>query len=555
MTPADGLAQGSAPHADRPDAGGAGGQRVLVSAMKNESPFLLEWVAYHRVIGFDRIVVFSNSSNDGTEELLAALAAAGAIAHHHVDPPLEVSPQTAAAQRFAEVEGYRDGNWYLWLDADEFLNIRTGSGMVADLVAAIGPRQGIMLNWRLFGTSGHARFPGRFVSQDFPGASSLRLSANRETKTLFRKSPGIEGFAAKPIYRPKLARDHGLSAEDFLTGSGAPLGPDSVVTRQWLEGNGEIRSNIVQQKELSWDLAQINHYSVRTPEFFRLKALRGRGAQKAQFSQNLRHTEEYFRRFNLNGQSDLSIAVWEAAVTREMARLMALPGVAGAVEAAARLTEAALQATLIEPDAPAETMPAAVALAPEAEAASPGEEKKITPELEAFYSGARVILEYGSGESTLLAARLGATVFSVESDRGWADRIARQGARISDRVQVHYADVGPTQDWGKPADVTQFRKWHGYALSVWDRPNFVQPDLVLIDGRFRAACLVAVLLRSKAPVTVLFDDYVGRRFYHAVEHLARKEETIGRMARFTVSPGPIPPEMLTQAIGWFTDPR
>nr|WP_242679025.1 hypothetical protein [Rhodobacter calidifons] len=171
------------------------------------------------------------------------------------------------------------------------------------------------------------------------------------------------------------------------------------------------------------------------------------------------------------------------------------------------------------------------------------------------YAAAETILEYGSGGSTVLAARLGRAVFSVESDRAWAERLADHVAPISDRVHVHWADVGPTGAWGMPAGSRDFRRFHGYALSVWDRPDFVQPDLVLIDGRFRAACLVAVRLRATRPVTVLFDDYRKRAYYHGVEALARKEEMVGRMARFTVTPGAIPPEMVTTAIGWFTDPR
>ncbi len=63
------------------------------------------------------------------------------------------------------------------------------------------------------------------------------------------------------------------------------------------------------------------------------------------------------------------------------------------------------------------------------------------------------------------------------------------------------------------------------------------------------------MLRATRPTTVLFDDYDTRRYYHGVEKLARKDQMIGRMARFTVAPGPIPPQMVTQAIGWFTDPR
>ena len=41
------------PDAERPEV-------VLVSAMRNEGPFILEWLAYHRVIGIGRIVVISN---------------------------------------------------------------------------------------------------------------------------------------------------------------------------------------------------------------------------------------------------------------------------------------------------------------------------------------------------------------------------------------------------------------------------------------------------------------------------------------------------------------
>ena len=57
------------------------------------------------------------------------------------------------------------------------------------------------------------------------------------------------------------------------------------------------------------------------------------------------------------------------------------------------------------------------------------------------------------------------------------------------------------------------------------------------------------------PTTVLFGDYEDRPHYIGVERFAVKEATVGRMARFTVTPGPIPPDMLTEVVGWFADPR
>jgi len=191
---------------------------------------------------------------------------------------------------------------------------------------------------------------------------------------------------------------------------------------------------------------------------------------------------------------------------------------------------------------------------------APSEFKLTMPEREAAYvrkayAEAGVILEYGSGGSTVLAAELGKTVISVESDCAWAERMEQKLATVSPDARVHYADIGETGNWGGPVNNKTAQTFHRYALSVWDHPDFEAPDLVLIDGRFRAACLVAVRLRATRPTTVLFDDYAERAYYHGVENLAHKEGMVGRMACFTVTPGPIPPEMLTQVIGWFTDPR
>lgn len=171
------------------------------------------------------------------------------------------------------------------------------------------------------------------------------------------------------------------------------------------------------------------------------------------------------------------------------------------------------------------------------------------------YSAATAILEYGSGGSTVLAAQLGKPVVAVESDAAWAARLADRLEREGLAASLHPVDIGPTGDWGRPRSTEGAARYHRYALSVWDRPDLRHPDLVLIDGRFRAACLAATMLRISRPVTVLFDDYLNRPFYHGVEKLVRRAETVGRMARFEVEPGPIPPDLLTEVIGWFADPR
>lgn len=155
------------------------------------------------------------------------------------------------------------------------------------------------------------------------------------------------------------------------------------------------------------------------------------------------------------------------------------------------------------------------------------------------YAQAQVILEYGSGGSTWLAASLpDRFVISVESDRDWAINLQMEidQAHLPSPALVWHVDIGSTGSWGRPVSDEGWYKYHHYPLSVWSEPFFRHPDLVLIDGRFRAACLVATAIRIEKPVTVLFDDYVDRPAYHEVETLVKPIRSVGRMAEFRLEP-------------------
>ncbi len=35
--------------------------------MKNEGPYIVEWIAYHRAIGVDNFLIYTNGCEDGTD--------------------------------------------------------------------------------------------------------------------------------------------------------------------------------------------------------------------------------------------------------------------------------------------------------------------------------------------------------------------------------------------------------------------------------------------------------------------------------------------------------
>ncbi len=196
--------------------------------------------------------------------------------------------------------------------------------------------------------------------------------------------------------------------------------------------------------------------------------------------------------------------------------------------------------------------------------ASPTRPELTMPEAEsaalsAAYADAGVILEYGSGGSTVMAAEMpGKRVFAVESDAAWAQmvrdwfEVVPPAAGTS--VDVIWADIGPTGDWGYPVGSDGWQGYARYPLAVWDRPDFRQPDVVLVDGRFRTGCAMAAAFRSTRPVTVLVDDYARRKHYHRVEKYLGTPAMTGRLARFDVVPMPVPAENLLEIIKMMTRP-
>lgn len=133
---------------------------ALMSCMRNEGIHILEWLAYHRVIGFGPVVICTNDCDDGSDRLLDLLASHGEIDHL----PNPLTPGTPAqASGIALVLAHLaqgPAEWLAHLDSDEFLNIAPGAAPVAGLVARAGDAHVVALPWRLFGDSSHSDWPG-----------------------------------------------------------------------------------------------------------------------------------------------------------------------------------------------------------------------------------------------------------------------------------------------------------------------------------------------------------------------------------------------------------
>lgn len=127
-----------------------------------------------------------------------------------------------------------------------------------------------------------------------------------------------------------------------------------------------------------------------------------------------------------------------------------------------------------------------------------------------FTKGAHV-LEFGCGGSTLLA--LGSEIarcHSVETDREWIAKLRSMDeireAEACGRLVLQWMDIGPTRMWGMPTDRSRLEKWPSYFLDTWGSLER-EPDVVLIDGRFRTACALVALAVCPASTSILIHDF------------------------------------------------
>jgi len=140
-------------------------------------------------------------------------------------------------------------------------------------------------------------------------------------------------------------------------------------------------------------------------------------------------------------------------------------------------------------------------------------------------------VEFGSGATTVLADRAGIPAISVESDPYFARAVAR---RLTGSVNQVVVDLGVTGPWGSPIR-SSIRKGMTYSQAPYNRG--VVPDFILVDGRYRVACALAAACHAAAEdreVTLMFDDYVNRPWYHVVEEHLDSPELVGRAAIFTL---------------------
>ncbi len=249
------------------------GQLTAVSMMKDEGPFVIEWVAHHLAIGFTDLVVYTNDCSDGTDDMLIRLEELGLCHHRRNVIPEGIRPQPSALNYAQDEPVVGQSDWVMVFDADEFLAIKYGNGTIDGLIGAAKAQgaNGIVVTWRIFGSGGVVDWCRAPVTEQYLMAAPQTWNKGWGVKTLFTFDPDYWKLG---IHRPKMKTRH--IKTEF---------PDQV---KWLNGSGREMEDYFKfrgwrsiTRTVGYDWVQLNHYAVKSVDSYAIRKMRGNVNNKA----------------------------------------------------------------------------------------------------------------------------------------------------------------------------------------------------------------------------------------------------------------------------------
>ena len=309
---------------------------AVLATARNEGPYLLDWIAHHRTVGFEHVVIYSNDNDDGSDDLLGRLAELGEITWVRNElSPVSRAQWKAYGHAFKVLPDLVDYRWTMVLDIDEYFSFRPGMfGSVADVIGWHEHQhvEAVALRWLTFAAAADDSWqdvpsPRRFVLRD-PAVDPV-------FKSLVRSNLFWDSHCHFPY--PTMEQPFAYRLED-----GAPC-----------HHMGKLRGINVPVDAVSADTSWVSHYIYRSAGEALVKIARGyalwsadsvqadRSVVDARLEALMQHFVDLAEKPLVEDRRTIACA---PGMEAELLRLRALPG----VDAADRAIKAAFPGRITE---------------------------------------------------------------------------------------------------------------------------------------------------------------------------------------------------------------
>jgi hypothetical protein len=267
---------------------------ALCAIVRNEIRSLVEWLAYHKALGFTEVVIYDNASTDGTTDVLRVLDEAGELVHLDWPHSVGARPQRLA---YEHARKHSDADWLAFFDADEFLVLRRDRSIGDFLARFPADVSAVAVNWIVFGSGGEVTYRALPVIERFTDALSSQTTESRAVKAIGR--------------RVRL--------------SGTGIHRVAVVGGRYVMPSGReaVFDGLTASIQPETDVAALHHYAVKSHQEFAEK--RARGHANSQFPDRKRaKLDARFAAFDAGGVRNTVLAEQSGPMRAEAARLCAL---------------------------------------------------------------------------------------------------------------------------------------------------------------------------------------------------------------------------------------
>ena len=138
----------------------------IASIVKNEGPYLEEWIEFHRLVGCEHFIIYNNDSTDDTVKILQKYVQSNIVTL--VPWPRFCPTHNLQMLAYSHALTLMRGRtyWLSFIDLDEFL-FPTETDDIRTALFEFESEPAVGVYWSLFGASGHKSKPQGLVIENY----------------------------------------------------------------------------------------------------------------------------------------------------------------------------------------------------------------------------------------------------------------------------------------------------------------------------------------------------------------------------------------------------
>jgi hypothetical protein len=218
----------------------------VAAIVKDEAPYMAEWLEFHLLVGVEKFYIYDNGSTDNILEILQPYIKDGIVEYINFPGKLMHEPAyNQAIRRLRDISF-----WIAFIDLDEFI-VPVEAESIPQFLRDFEQYPGIEINWVLYGSGGHKEKKAGLVMERFKDHDVWDSLYNRIVKS---------------IHNPRCTFRINSHVGDYIYGlPGVDTNKNKIVT----SGSERIPLH---------DKIRVNHYFLKSYEEYLGKMNKGRSA-------------------------------------------------------------------------------------------------------------------------------------------------------------------------------------------------------------------------------------------------------------------------------------